>query len=415
MANSIKEQIEQEIAILQEELSEFDSTLERLDNAKILTEEAIAKVNNTESHFDKKVQELGKTYKSFIELSDELADLIVIIRSINFPDRLDRIENEVINTVASLDETKDKTINELQKASETIQKADFDGRFTKLQSLIDKSVSTNKELHDAVRDIQLDEQFANYEQTVSDKIETALTNFEETTRREALSELNQASNAILEADIGGQFEKLHELITNAATSNSELANLIKEMKLIEKIQEFEININSSLANTLESLQVTIHQTSEDLKSSTNTTANNVANSIQNLNLPTKIEKLSKDVRTTLDESLITLKKDTNTTAYNLANSIHNLNLPTRFDKLDANVTGINAGLQNILGRFDSLERNILDKFSDTSKTQSAALSTINKNLGVLEVEAKKRHKANQRNTIITWILIILGITSTFIL
>ena len=44
----------------------------------------------------------------------------------------------------------------------------------------------------------------------------------------------------------------------------------------------------------------------------------------------------------------------------LMNKLDKVDFPIRLDKLDTTVSGINSSIQNVLGRFDSVERNLKD-------------------------------------------------------
>ena len=47
----------------------------------------------------------------------------------------------------------------------------------------------------------------------------------------------------------------------------------------------------------------------------------------------------------------------------LMEKLDDVDFPTRLDKLDTTISGINSGIQNILSRFDSVERNLKDDIS----------------------------------------------------
>jgi ABC-type transporter Mla subunit MlaD len=274
MANPIVQQINTELEALKNKLSEFKSTVTYLNNAKENVNGAIETLNGSEKHFDKKVEELKSTYNSFIKLTDTVSEVISKIDKINFPERLDSIEATVQETIKQLDDIKKKTLEELQKASEAISKADFDGKFDNLQKEISVSVKSNNELSEA----------------------------------------------------------------------------IEKQKIGEKIEEFERLISKR-----------IH------------------------------------------ESYKEVTKNTNEIATNTAKTIQDLNLPIRIDKLDANISGILTAIQNVQGRLDIVERNIGDKLKDTADKQAVLLSDLSKELATV---AKKQ----QTNTYITWaIIIILGI------
>ena len=47
----------------------------------------------------------------------------------------------------------------------------------------------------------------------------------------------------------------------------------------------------------------------------------------------------------------------------LMNKLDKVDFPTRLDKLDNSVTGINTAIQNIFGRFETVEKNLKDEFN----------------------------------------------------
>lgn len=273
MANPIVQQINTELEALKNKLSEFKSTVTYLNNAKENVTGAIETLNGSEKHFDKKVEELKNTYNSFIKLTDTVSEVISKIDTINFPERLDSIEATVQETIKQLDDIKKETLEELQKASEAISKADFEGKFDNLQKEISVSVKSNNELSEA----------------------------------------------------------------------------IEKQKLGEKIEEFERVVSKR-----------IH------------------------------------------ESYKEVTKNTNEIATNTAKTIQDLNLPIRIDKLDANISGILTAIQNVQGRLDIVERNIGDKLKDTADKQAVLLSDLRKELVAVV-------KKQQTNTYITWAIIIIGI------
>ncbi len=279
MANPIVQQINTELETLKNKLSEFKSTVTYLNSAKENMAGAIESLNSSEKHFDKKVEELKSTYNSFINLTDTVSEVISKIDTINFPERLDSIEATVQKTIKQLDDIKKETLEELQKASEAIVKADFDGKFKNLQKAIDTSVKSNNELSEA----------------------------------------------------------------------------IEKQKLGEKIVEFEKSISKRI-----------------------------------------------------NESYKEVTENTNQIATKTAKTILDLNLPIRIDKLDANISGINSAIQNVLSRIESVERNIGDKLKETADKQTTSLLAFEQKS---EIIAK-----NQKiNNYITWAIIIIAAVAIILL
>jgi exonuclease VII large subunit len=168
MANPIVQQINRELETLQNELIQFKSTVEYLNGAKDNVTKAVQTVNHSRAHFNKKVEELKTTYYSFIKLTDEVKKVVLKIDTINFPERLDKIESTVKDTISILEETRKETLEELKKASEIITQADFEGRFDKLQKTIDESAKSNAELGNSIRKLKLNEKIKNLEKKIDD-------------------------------------------------------------------------------------------------------------------------------------------------------------------------------------------------------------------------------------------------------
>ena len=88
MANPIVQQISAELETLQKELGQFKATVEYLNGAKTHVSEAVQTVNQAETNFKLKIEELKNTYNSIIRLSDSVTQIIAKIDTINFPERL---------------------------------------------------------------------------------------------------------------------------------------------------------------------------------------------------------------------------------------------------------------------------------------------------------------------------------------
>lgn len=83
-------------------------------------------------------------------------------------------------------------------------------------------------------------------------------------------------------------------------------------------------------------------------------------------------------------------KQLKSSAEKLMKKLDKVDFPTRLDKLDTTVSGINSGIQNVLSRFDSIERNLKDDFDDKisrlkDKLEKAVRINIYLTLGMLIV------------------------------
>lgn len=238
MANPIVEQINEELKSLQDELIQFKSNVDYLSNAKTLVKEAIESVNYSEANFDKKISELKKTYNSFIDLTDKVSSVVLKLDTINFPERLDGIEISVKETITNLNEIKKATLDELKKASEIITKADFDGKFKNLQTTVDSSVKSNKELSETIEKQRIGEKIEGFEKSISKRIHESYKEVTNNTNQIA----TETAKSIHDLNLTIRIDKLD---VNIAGILSSVQNVSSRIDIVER------NIGDKLKETTE--------------------------------------------------------------------------------------------------------------------------------------------------------------------
>lgn len=226
MANAVVQQINAEMEELQKQLSQFKSSVEYLNNAKSQVGKAVETVKNAEDNFNQRVKELSDTYNSFIQLSDAVWAVIQKIDTVNFPERLDNIQATVKDTIKNLNEIKEATITEVQKAANAITQADFDGRFSKLQSGIDISVKSNQELADGIHKMKIPEKIDEFEKSVTKRINEGYKEIERNTKQIA----DDTGKAIFDLNLPIRIDKLD---ANIAGISAAIQNVQGRLDLVE--------------------------------------------------------------------------------------------------------------------------------------------------------------------------------------
>ncbi len=239
MANPIVQQITTELEALTNKLSEFKSTVTYLNNAKENVTGAIETLNSSEKHFDKKVEELKSTYNSIIKLADTVSAVISKIDTINFPERLDSIEATVQETIKQLDEIKKETLVELQKASEAISKADFEGKFNNLQKEISVSVKSNNELSEAIEKQKLGEKIEEFERLISKRIHES---YKEVTKNTNEIATNTAK-VIQDLNLPIRIDKLDVNISGILTA---IQNIQGRLDIVERNMSDKIKVSADI-------------------------------------------------------------------------------------------------------------------------------------------------------------------------
>jgi hypothetical protein len=255
MANPIVQQINAELESLQKELDKFKSNVEYLNGAKVLVKGAIQGLNSAEGNFNEKIIELKSTYASFIKLTDAVIAVIAKIDTVNFPERLNSIEETVKGIITNLEETKKATLEELQKASQIITNADFEGKFKNLEALINKSVESSDKLTQYISKLKLAEKFEKFEKSINENLEKSFTKVETNTNKIA----KEAAKSILDLNLPVRIDKLDANIAGILTSIQNVQSRIEsvERNIGEKLKESSDKQASSLTSFQEKMAQSI--------------------------------------------------------------------------------------------------------------------------------------------------------------
>ena len=235
MANPIVQQINAELTALQKELGQFKETVDYLNNAKNSVKDAVIKVNHSEAHFNSKVEELKKTYNSFIKLTDSVSDVISKIDTVNFPDRLDSIEKTVKETISFLNDTRKATLDELQKASEIITKVDFDGKFKALDNLVSNSVQSSDTLTQYISKLKIGEKIEKLEKKFENDLSVNFQKTEKNTNKIAVDTASAIHNLNLPTRLDKLDANVAGIMAAIQSTQSRLDNV--ERNLSDKMRD----------------------------------------------------------------------------------------------------------------------------------------------------------------------------------
>ena len=209
------------------------------------------------------------------------------------------------------------------------------------------------------------------------------------------------------------FLKLSDAIENII-QKIDSVDFPERLSSIEKnIKETLLVLNETKESTLNELKIAsevINKVDFDGKfkvlqiliDSSNTTNNDLVNSIKDQQIPEKIELFEHSVNKRLHESLKEVQKKNEESAINITRIITDLNLPIKIDRLDLSISGLMTVIQGIQGRLDLLDRNISDKIRDLHEYQKSNIEST------LIVFSKKQKSIN-------YLIILLGLINFLLL
>ncbi len=258
MANPIVQKITAELESLQKELTQFRNTTDYLVGAKQNVENAVKSIDQAEVNFEKRITDLKETYDAITSLQEVVNKVISKIDKIDFPERLDSIELTVMDTIDILNKTRKATLDELQKASEVITKADFDGRFQKLQQTIDESVQANEKIVEIILKEDLGGKIKSGLNDLEKKIQKELKRIETSTNHS----LAENEKFIQDLNLPVRMDKLDANIAGIMGAVQNTQNRIETLdrNIGEKIKEAHVQQAHALSN----LQMQFQQNNDAL-------------------------------------------------------------------------------------------------------------------------------------------------------
>ncbi|QNA44288.1 hypothetical protein [Lacibacter sediminis] len=200
MANVILNRLAEELTVLENELHEFKQAVTYLKEAKSNVETAVSAVANAENYHLENLTTIQEAYKAFESIYSSVASISNKIDAVDFPVRLNSIESMLNQVVNDIDVTTKSTLLELNKASETLVKADFDGKFSKLEKLLEVTAANNKsQLAEAIEQSKDN----------TEKFKGAIGQMNE----ELHAKFNEQIGEFKSLEIPDRFERLQSLVT----------------------------------------------------------------------------------------------------------------------------------------------------------------------------------------------------------
>lgn len=117
MSKKVIEEISSELELFRNKLSTFQTTVSYLQNAKEIAGGAIETIKKTDQNFNLRIAELKHAYYKVVEYEKTIDELVLKIKNVNFPERLDKIETSLNKALGDLGDTKDVFVDELLKVT----------------------------------------------------------------------------------------------------------------------------------------------------------------------------------------------------------------------------------------------------------------------------------------------------------
>lgn len=235
MINPVIQQITSELENLQKELTQFKTTVEYLNTAKTTISFANESIDAAKDLFAKKAAELNVTYNSLVKLSGTIDSFIKKIEGVNFPERLDKIELGFSESVEVLQLLNSDLTKSAGAVFEQIKSIDFNAKFHDLNREVGKTVKSNQDVIQSVKDQKIPEKIDAFEKSITKFIKDSNTELTINAKKTA----TETVKTIADMNIPLRLEKLDVGIGGVQSSIQNFHNRLEsiERNLNDRIKE----------------------------------------------------------------------------------------------------------------------------------------------------------------------------------
>jgi len=176
MANNTIQEITKTIDEFSAEIHKFQSLIEYLDNAKVAISNAKDAQKRSIDILDQKAQFLVESYQKFEKLVSNADHIGNLLGKVDFPLRLDKIEETVKSTISIINKNQAHAVAELETARNDLKDVDLNALANGVKLSIEKSIAENKKIWEKIANFNIDKELNGFERKISNKLDTELRN-----------------------------------------------------------------------------------------------------------------------------------------------------------------------------------------------------------------------------------------------
>ena len=253
MANPIVQQINAELVSLQKELEQFKSTVEYLTNAKKIVEQSIHKIDSSNAKLKESSNELSGTFETIVSLNKSLGLFMDKIDSIDFPVRLDSLENGYAELLDIIGTLKKEIDNSVKNLDEQIDKIDFNKKFAEIQGVVSRAVGSNDKVVQGIRDLNIPTKIDEFQKEINKNLDSSFKELQENTKQIA----SDTAKSVLDLNLPVRMDKLDVNISGILSAIQNAQGRIEsvERNISDKLKE----ANDKQIATITNLQDKVDQ------------------------------------------------------------------------------------------------------------------------------------------------------------
>lgn len=225
--STIAKQVVSELESMHDQLITFKSNVVYLNDAKSNINTAAKALKTSEDGLKSKIGEFSKILETVNVLKDSSFELVGKIDSIDFPERLQHIEETVIKSVKEIEASRKVTIRELESLVGQISDVDFNGNFKNLKNVVDASAKSNSKIVEVIQKQDLPKRIEIFQGNVEGVLKASVDLLNQSSKKTASDTLKTVQDLNLPI-------RVDKLDANIAGIQASVMNVINKTDNLER-------------------------------------------------------------------------------------------------------------------------------------------------------------------------------------
>jgi hypothetical protein len=244
MAGAILAKLTDELAVLEQELKTFKTTVQYLNDARDGMNEAIVAVQSAENYHEKKLVKLENVYERTTDLIAIIDGLAENIKNVDFPSRLDIIEKRLGTVIQELNRTAMSTMNEVKAAATSITELNFEEKFG---SANQKMEATEKGLLEKISTLTRD----------TGELISSLQVGLKTYQTQTVSKIKEVASMVEELEIPKRLDQINKTGQDTSRTLDKVKSGIKQVE--DSIRGSVYHIETEIRNEIHRIESDLNQ------------------------------------------------------------------------------------------------------------------------------------------------------------
>lgn len=215
-------------------------------------EEATKTVSVAGQDFEKRTTDLKQAFDEVVNFRKKIDDLFIKIDSVDFPERLGKIESGFTELLDIEEDLAKKLKNSVASLNAQIDKIDFNKKHEELRKDVSRIETSNSNLVREIRGLEIPQELDSLKHTVNKKMDDSIIELTKNTKKIS----DDTAKSILELNIPVRLEKVDANIAGIMAAIQSIQSRVDnlERNILDKLKDVQDNANQNNLNLTKAME-----------------------------------------------------------------------------------------------------------------------------------------------------------------